>query len=115
MKHIRHHKLLYSLREIFPNMSRVQLKDDGGETLEFLDMGTIVTPKLAPMKTDEEVAEIFAELPDFICRDDDVMLCTFAKTGTFFSIDNNITGYLLVVASEDCLSQNSYRNFTSVR
>ncbi|XP_052802926.1 sulfotransferase 1A1-like [Mya arenaria] len=62
-------------------MSRVQEKDDGGETLEFMDMGDIRTPAFG-IKTDDELKKIFDGIPEFKHRDDDVMLCTFAKTGT---------------------------------
>ncbi|WAR02515.1 ST1B1-like protein [Mya arenaria] len=62
-------------------MSRVQEKDDGGETLELVDMGGIRTPAFGE-KTDDELKKIFDAIPEFKHRDDDVMLCTFAKTGT---------------------------------
>ncbi|XP_052799244.1 sulfotransferase 1B1-like [Mya arenaria] len=62
-------------------MSRVQEKDDGGETLEFVDMGDIRTPAFG-IKTDDELKKIFDAIPAFKHRDDDVMLCAFAKTGT---------------------------------
>lgn len=59
-------------------MSLVIVPDDGGDPLTFHDVGGIVTPAFGCPKQAEEV---FKRLPEFPVREDDLMLCTYIKTG----------------------------------
>ncbi|XP_052799242.1 sulfotransferase 1B1-like [Mya arenaria] len=59
----------------------IMVADDGGETLEFAQLKNgLRQPHFN--KTANEIQEIFEHVPETPCRDDDIMLATFAKTGT---------------------------------
>ncbi|KAH3883800.1 hypothetical protein DPMN_007768 [Dreissena polymorpha] len=61
-------------------MSLIRIPDEGGDTMVALDTGDIIGPMFA--KSAEQMKDVFDNIPNFSCRDDDVMLCTFPKTGT---------------------------------
>lgn len=61
-------------------MTHVQIADVGGATMNMVDVGGFLQPVF--MKTPEEIKKIFENVPKFKFRDDDLMLCTFPKTGT---------------------------------
>jgi len=60
-------------------MSEVTIQDDGGDTLHAIDVGGFIHPSFS--KDPAHVKRIFESVPNFKCREDDVMLCTFPKTG----------------------------------
>jgi len=60
----------------------VKIPDDGGDTMTMTDLGNgTILPMFHPP---EQMMEIFENIPNLTCRDDDYMLCTFGKTGTSF-------------------------------
>lgn len=62
-------------------MTSVIVEDRGGVKLNAgIDVGGFVIPVL--MASLEETEEIFHKLKDLEFRDDDIMLCTYQKTGT---------------------------------
>lgn len=62
-------------------MTEVNVPDDGGDTMTMVDVGEFIQPIF--LKSPSEIKRIFDSVPNFKFRDDDVMLCTFAKTGTY--------------------------------
>lgn len=58
--------------------------DDAGKTMRL----TKITEhyKLAIMRTAQETLDVFKAVPDMGLRSDDVMLCSFPKTGSYFSV-----------------------------
>lgn len=59
-------------------MSRVAVPDDGGDTILNTDFGEV----LAPCVPDPVVGkQIFDKIPDLPIKEDDIMLCTYIKTG----------------------------------
>lgn len=61
-------------------MTEVCVIDDGGETSYAIDVGAdFCHPSF--IKTPMEIKEIFEKVPQFKCRSDDTMLCSFPKTG----------------------------------
>lgn len=61
-------------------MSLVQEPDGSGKTITLIDLETYRLSTFG--KTPEQVKEIFENVPKFTCRDDDVIICSFPKTGT---------------------------------
>ncbi|KAL4223289.1 Sulfotransferase [Mactra antiquata] len=61
-------------------MSRIQVKDRAGATMEVADVGGFIVPFF--MMSGPEVKEVFEHVPKQKFRDDDIMLLTFPKTGT---------------------------------
>ncbi|XP_053376566.1 uncharacterized protein LOC123535334 [Mercenaria mercenaria] len=61
-------------------MSLIQIADLGGATINAVDAGAFITPYV--MKPATETKRIFENVPNFMFRKDDVMLCTYPKTGT---------------------------------
>ncbi|XP_052799243.1 sulfotransferase 1B1-like [Mya arenaria] len=59
----------------------ITVADDGGETLEFMQLKNGLRQPPFNMTADE-IQEIFEHVPETPCRDDDIMLATFPKTGT---------------------------------
>lgn len=62
--------------------------DDAGEAIRLIDMGDNF--KLSVYGTAESTKEVFDNVPGFELRPDDVMLCTYPKTGRLFSQVANI-------------------------
>jgi hypothetical protein len=62
-------------------MAEVRIPDAGGATMRMVDVGDFIVPIF--LKTGPEISDIFHKVPNFKFRDDDLMLCTFAKTGKF--------------------------------
>lgn len=52
-----------------------------------IDVGGFFTPFF--MKKPEETKDIFEKIPDYKFRADDLMLCTYPKTGTFVNKIND--------------------------
>ncbi|KAL4224309.1 Sulfotransferase [Mactra antiquata] len=63
-------------------MAFTKIPDLGGATMTMIDVDdpTFIHPRFH--NDGPATKEIFQKVPDFQFRDDDVMLCTFAKTGT---------------------------------
>ena len=61
-------------------MTEILVKDDGGDTVRMVDMGGYISPKF-PEKDVLTLKKIFDDMPTFSMRDDDIMLCSFPKTG----------------------------------
>lgn len=61
-------------------MTEVLVPDAGGATTKMVDVGGFIQPLF--MKTPSETQKVFESVPTFKFRKDDLMLCTFAKTGT---------------------------------
>lgn len=59
-------------------MSRVEVADDAGDTMRLLDYGDVLAPGF---KTVSDAVAVYKNLPNATMRDDDVMLCTYIKTG----------------------------------
>lgn len=59
-------------------MSHVAIPDDGGDTMISTDYGDIKAPSFAPVEIGKQ---IFDKIPDLRIKDDDIMLCTYMKTG----------------------------------
>jgi hypothetical protein len=60
-------------------MTEVLVPDAGGATTKMVDVGGFIQPLF--MKTPTETQKVFESVPKFKFRKDDLMLCTFAKTG----------------------------------
>jgi hypothetical protein len=60
-------------------MAKVKIPDAGGATLTMVDVGDFITPIF--FKSAQEIKDIFDNVPNFKFRNDDLMLCTFSKTG----------------------------------
>lgn len=60
-------------------MTEVFIKDAGGATIKMIDVGGFIHPSF--MKTPSETQKVFENVPNFKFRADDLMLCTYAKTG----------------------------------
>ncbi|XP_052799253.1 sulfotransferase 1B1-like [Mya arenaria] len=59
----------------------ITVADDGGETIVFAQLKNgLRQPHFN--KTADEFQDIFEHVPETPCRDDDIMLATFPKTGT---------------------------------
>lgn len=61
-------------------MSLIHESDRAGKTMELVNLGNYRLPMYR--RTPEQVKEIFENIPNFSCRDDDVMICSYPKTGT---------------------------------
>ena len=66
-------------------MTEVKVCDAGGATVTMIDTGSIMLPSF--FKQGHEIKQIFENVPTFNFREDDVMLCTFGKTGIFLYSD----------------------------
>lgn len=64
-------------------MTEVFEPDDAGVTIKVLHIGDLQLP---PFRLDPRTLEIFENLADLEIKDDDVMLCTYPKTGRLFFI-----------------------------
>ena len=62
-------------------MSRVSVADDGGDTMKAIDVGNMLAPGFS---SPEEYLELYNNIPNLEIRDDDIMLCTYVKTGLYF-------------------------------
>ena len=62
-------------------MTEALVADAGGATSKMIDVGGFIHPSF--MKTPAEIKKVFESVPKFKFREDDLMLCTFAKTGNF--------------------------------
>ena len=62
-------------------MTEALVADAGGATSKMVDTGGFIQPLF--MKPPAETKEVFESVPKFKFREDDLMLCTFAKTGKF--------------------------------
>lgn len=61
-------------------MTEVKLIDDGGDILTAVEVGNgVILPNIPP--TPEDAKRIFDNLQNYEFREDDIMLCTFPKTG----------------------------------
>lgn len=61
-------------------MALILESDREGNTMELVDVGECRLPTF--YRTPQEVKEIFDNIPSFWCRDDDLMICSYPKTGT---------------------------------
>ena len=62
-------------------MTEVYIPDAGGATIKMVDVGGFIQPIF--FKTPSETQKVFESVPKYKFREDDLMLCTFAKTGKF--------------------------------
>ena len=60
-------------------MSLIQESDGAGKTMDLVDLGDYRLPTFR--RTPEVIKEIFQNIPSFSCRDDDIMICSYPKTG----------------------------------
>jgi hypothetical protein len=60
-------------------MTSVWIKDLGGASMHAVDVGGFISPYF--MKEPEETKQIFDKVPDYEFQENDVMLCTYPKTG----------------------------------
>lgn len=60
-------------------MAALYVPDAGGETIRMLDVGNAILPVF--FKSGKEIQDIFNKIPAYKFRNDDIMLCTFSKTG----------------------------------
>ncbi|XP_060586559.1 sulfotransferase 1B1-like [Ruditapes philippinarum] len=65
-------------------MSAFKVKDAGGSTIDMIDVGGFIASKFKPPSG---IEKLFDNTPNFKFRDDDVMLCTYPKTGTHLTFD----------------------------
>ena len=63
-------------------MASIEVSDRGGDVFKCVDLENGYRVPLF-MNTAEDIIDIWRKLPDFQCRDDDVMLCSYPKTGVF--------------------------------
>ncbi|XP_053376363.1 sulfotransferase 1C4-like [Mercenaria mercenaria] len=61
-------------------MTEIKVPDAGGATMNMVDVGGFIQPIF--LKPGTEIKDIFDNVPNYKFRDNDLMLCTFAKTGT---------------------------------
>ncbi|XP_045171746.1 sulfotransferase 1B1-like [Mercenaria mercenaria] len=66
-------------------MTAIQVKDIGGATIDFTDVGGFIASKF--LKPPNETKQLFDNAPNFTFRDNDLMLCTYPKTGTNWMFD----------------------------
>ena len=60
-------------------MSLIHRADAAGNTMELVDVGECTLSTF--WKTPEEVKEIFENIANFRCGRDDIMICSYPKTG----------------------------------
>ena len=63
-----------------PIMSTIFVPDDGGDTIAMTDVGDYKTPPF-PAKDASTIKKLFDDMPNVKMREDDIMLCSFPKTG----------------------------------
>jgi hypothetical protein len=63
-------------------MSALKVKDAGGSTIDMIDVGGFIASNYKPPSG---IKKLFDNTPNFKFRDDDVMLCTYPKTGIDFN------------------------------
>ena len=61
-------------------MALVEIADNGGATIKLTDLGNYILPALQGRPAEEQQA-IFLNIPKFSCLEDDIMICTYPKTG----------------------------------
>lgn len=76
-------------------MTEAKVIDDGGDTLLVYDVGGgLILPRIPP--TAKDAKTIFENLQNYTFREDDIMLCTFPKTGRWFDYIMQFSFYPLV-------------------
>ena len=68
-------------------MALVYETDKSGNAIEIVDFATEEYRLPTFERTPEEIRTIFENVPNFRCRDDDVMICSYPKTGQVFMVD----------------------------
>ena len=78
------YEYMYSLHISVKTMTEVRIPDDGGNTIRMADVGGFITPIF--FRSAPEIKDIYDKLPEYKFRNDDLMLCTFAKTGKWYML-----------------------------
>ncbi|XP_060574601.1 sulfotransferase 1B1-like [Ruditapes philippinarum] len=86
-------------------MAKVKIPDAGGAALTMVDVGDFITPIF--FKSAQEIKDIFDNVPNFKFRNDDLMLCTFSKTGT-----NWVYEILMMILNRSAERIQTYKVFT---
>ena len=63
-------------------MAHVRMSDKAGATIELTAVGDYILPRT--YWSPEEITAIFESIPKFRCRENDIMICTYPKTGLSF-------------------------------
>jgi hypothetical protein len=63
-------------------MTEVKVPDAGGATVTMMDIGGFAVPSF--FKQAHEIKKIVDDVRNFTFRDEDLMLCTFGKTGIIY-------------------------------
>jgi hypothetical protein len=75
-------------------MTEVKVPDAGGATVTMVDIGGFAVGSF--FKQAHEIKQIVDDTRNFTFRDEDIMLCTFGKTGLIllkFIFKNNVTTF----------------------
>lgn len=65
-------------------MSEILVADEGGDTMHMVKVDNFITPRFPNEEATEY--EMLKQAPQFTFREDDIMLCTFPKTGLYIQL-----------------------------